>query len=68
MVKMQLKIQFHRIMSMSYLPVEKAEGPYTLRFLSFNLQSPTATAMLKNIATIAGAITAVGFTLPYCCL
>lgn len=53
---------------MPYLPDEKAEGPHTLRFLSFNLQYTTATAVLTNVATIAGAIIPAGFTLPYCCL
>lgn len=52
-------------MSMSYLPDEKAEGSHILRFLSFNLQYTTATIVLINVATIAGAIILAGFTLPY---
>lgn len=41
---------------------------HPLRFLPSALQNTTAAAVLINVATIAGAITAVGFTLPYCCL
>ena len=45
----------------------KSEEPHALRFQSITLQNTTAAAVLKNVAAIAGAITAVGFTLPYCC-
>lgn len=43
----------------------KAESPHTLRLLSFPLQYTTATSVLINVATIAGAIIPAGFTLPY---
>ena len=50
-----------------YLTI-KSGDPHTLRFLSLTLQYTTATAVLTNVATIAGAIIPAGFTLPYCCL
>ena len=52
---------------MAFADIKNGE-PHALRLLPFTLQNTTATAVLKNVATIAGAITAVGFTLPYCCL
>ena len=45
--------------------MNKAESPQTLRLPSFTLQYTAATAVLTNVATIAGAIIPAGFTLPY---
>lgn len=58
---------FNTFYSFYFLTQKNEEPSQALRFQSIILQNTTATAVLKNVATIAGAITAVGFTLPYCC-
>ena len=50
------------------IALNKYGEPHALRLLSFILQYTTATAVLTNVATIAGAMIPAGFTLPYCCL
>lgn len=47
--------------------MKKAESYHALRPLSFILQYTTATAVLTNVAAIAGPIIPAGFALPYCC-